>query len=151
MKLKLTSPPDLIWPYDKLKAKQVHLVCPALKSLTTYGALSTLFMSEEEAFAHAERVNRANEVGTLFPKSPITIIPMSHFEGRNDFGNQAIMEKHIEDCLVANEQYWKIPQLYFCFDQGHVFDSELALRTLKIALQNREFQFTREISVEIVG
>jgi hypothetical protein len=150
MKLRISAAVDLTWPHTNLKDKQVHLVCPAIKSLTAYGALSTIFMSEEESLAHAMRVNKANETGTLYPKCPITIIPLSIFEERNDFGNHEIMERHIEDCFVANERYWRIPHLDFCFDQEHVFDCELALSTLNQCLEKRDFEFTRSISAEIV-
>ena len=147
MKLKPTSPPDLSWPSNNLKNKEVHLVCPAIKSLTTYGAISSLFMSEEEALDHALAVNRTNETGTLYPKAPITIIPLCIFEERNEFGNAALVKKHIENCFVANEQHWKIPHLHFCFDQGDVFDCELAKKTCNEALETREFVYTLAISI----
>ena len=150
MKPKRTPPPDLTWPSHKLRNKEVHLVCPAHTGLNTFGALCTLFVSDEEAHAHTLRVNRANETGTLYPKGPITIVPVSIFEERNDFRNATLMKKHIEDCFVANEQYWKIPHLYFCFDSGHVFDCELALTIVEEALESREFEYTREISTVIV-
>jgi hypothetical protein len=147
MKLKRIPPPDLSWPSNNLKNKEVHIVCSALYGLNTYGALSSEFISHEEASAHALRVNKANETGTLYPKAPITIIPLSIFEERNDFGNAALMKKLIEDCFVANEQYWKIPHLHFCFDSGHVFDNELALKTIEETLETRDFLHTQEISI----
>lgn len=147
MKPKLTSPPDLAWPSDALKNKEVHLVCPAFDGMTSYGPLVRLFLSDADAVRHALTVNRANETGTLYPRAPITIIPLSIFEDRNDFGDAGLMKKHIEDCFVANEQYWKIPHLHFSFDSHHVFDIELARKTLEEALETREFVHTREISI----
>ena len=120
-------------------------MCPAFYGLNIYGAHSNM-LAVPDAAAHAQRVNVANETGTLYPQYPLTLLPLTVFEGRDDSGNREIMGKHIMDAFEANERYWKIPHLVFALD-GNGFDEELAEEVLCDRLRTTDFVHTRAVSL----
>lgn len=112
--------------------KKVHIICLAVNSLTMYNAFAHAIggMSSQQAGQLAETVNLKNETRTLFPKFSLTIIPLSIFNNRNDFNNEAIMKKHITDCFEAETKYIKSSRMIFIFEKRHDFNNELALKVL---------------------
>ena len=128
--------------------KKVHLICVAVNSLTNFNAFATMQggISEILASALAKKVNRENETGTLYPKLSMTIIPLSTTAGRDDFGDRALMKKHIEDAFKANEEYVKCADMLFALEGRHDFDYELAIDVLKEILNSsNDFTYTRRV------
>ncbi len=133
--MELTIISDGPWVLDGANdfiAKQIHLVCIAVNALTTYNVYTTAVggIPNEEAAKYAEIVNIKNETGTLYPRLNMTIVPLTIYGDRNDFGNDVIMKKHILDCLDSNEKYIKSPTLIFALERRFDFDMDLALKTL---------------------
>jgi len=132
---------------ENLLGKRLHVVCPAYCGLNPYGAMScAVSLDHDEAMDHALRVNRANEAGTLYPRYPLTILPLTVFEARNDSGNRELMGKHVMDAFEANERYWKIPKLVFNlggYSYGQYFDEALCEEVIKEKLQTTDFVHTR--------
>jgi hypothetical protein len=127
--------------------KQIHIVCASFNGLTTFGAFANLGgVESEEAEKMADRVNQAKEVGTLYPKLNLTIIP-----GSKDM--ETVFErntwiKYIRDCFKANEEYIKCPVLIFILDFS-AETSQLAKNILvEEAAARHDFVFTRSIYYE---
>ena len=132
---------------DDFKNKKIHLVCVAVNSLTNFNAFATMpgGISEEKASALASKVCQANETGTLYPKLNMTIIPLTTTPDRDDFGDRALMKKHIQDCFKANEEYIKCPEMLFALEDRGDFDYHLAMDVLKEVLDTADFEFTKEV------
>jgi hypothetical protein len=96
-------------------------------------------MSHEKADYLANVVNDKNEVGTLFPIQNMTIIPLSIYGNRNDFGNKELMRKHILDCFESNEKHIKCSELIFALERAADFDTifnELEILTRTVNFSN---------------
>jgi hypothetical protein len=132
---------------DDFLNKEIHLVCVAINSLTTFGAYATAVggMSTEEASNHANTVNKKNETRTLFPKLNLTIVPLTIFDNRDDTGNIINMQKIIIDCLESNEKYIKCANLVFAFERRYDFDIDSALEALYIIVNDYKFVYTKRI------
>lgn len=132
---------------NDLIQKNVHLVCLAKNELSVFNqyVVDKLGISNNEATRHVKTVNTKNEAGTLFPKYNITIVPLSIYENRNDFGNRAIFEKHVQDCFKANEKYIKCEKIIFGFEQNDDFDVVLFEEVLSEKAENYNFIQTKEI------
>lgn len=94
---------------DDFLRKRVHIICPAVNALTVYNVFAHIIgrMDYEQVTKLAETVNTKNETGTLYPRLSLTLIPLTAYNDRNDFGNRGIMKKHIEDCFEAETKYIK--------------------------------------------
>lgn len=138
------------WTYDGREdflSKKVHLVCLAINALTQFNVYATAIgdLSHDSADIFVTKVNEENEVGTLFPKLNLTIVPLSIYKNRNDFGNSEIMRKLINDCFKSNEKYIKCSKLIFAFERVFDFDIDLALEILNEVLSENNFIYTKEI------
>ncbi len=134
---------------DHLLSKKAHLVCISINALTTFNvyAEAVLGMSFEDAASHSETVNRKNEVGNFYPKHNLTIVPLSIYQDRNDFGNREIFEKHVLDCFESNEKYIKCRKLIFGMESRGDFDYTLFEEVLIELARNYVFNYTNEISI----
>ena len=127
--------------------KKIHLVCLAVNSLTTYGTFVRQVggMSHEKADYLANVVNDKNEVGTLFPIQNMTIIPLSIYGTRNDFGNKELMRKHILDCFESNEKHIKCSELIFALERAADFDIDTIFNELEVLTRTVNFSNTKKI------
>ena len=132
---------------NDLIQKNVHLVCIAKNEASVFNryVVDTLGMTNNEAIRHTKTVNTKNETGTLFPQYNITIVPLSIYENRNDFGNRAIFEKHVQDCFDANEIHIKCEKVICGFEQNGDFDVALFEEVLSEKAENYNFIHTKEI------
>jgi hypothetical protein len=115
------------------RAKRLHVVCVAVNALTFYNAFAVDVangISTEEAQAFADTVNNHNEVGTLWPKFAMTLIPLTRWKDRNDVGDHDVMSRHIRDAFLANREYVKCNEIVFAFEQRDDFDAALATEVL---------------------
>jgi len=71
-------------------------------------------LAKESPEWFAGKVNEKNEAGVFYPKLDLTLLPMSRYGDRDDFGNAQIMAKHVEDVFKANEEYCAKEDI--CFD-----------------------------------
>lgn len=117
---------------EEFLKKRVHIICPAINSLTIFNVFAHNIggLENEQVTKLAEEVNTKNETGTLYPKLSLTIIPLSAFGNRNDFGNRIIINRHIDDCFEAETRYIKSSKMVFIFEKRHDFDHELAATVL---------------------
>ena len=130
------------------RQKNIHLVCVAVNALTYFNVFATSIggISNYLASELSSKVNRLNETGTLYPDLNLTIIPLTAFNDRNDFGNHEIMTKHIEDCFTANEQYLKCENVVFALEDRGDFDYNLALKVIiEVAAAKTNLVFTKSI------
>lgn len=132
---------------DDFKNKNTHLICVAVNSLTNYNAFATMpgGISEKKASQLASKVCQANETGTLYPKLNMTIIPLTKTPDRDDFGDRALMKKHIQDCFKANEKYVKCPEILFALEDRGDFDYHLAMDVLKEVVEKADLKFTKKV------
>ncbi len=133
---------------SKFLEKQIHLICVAVNSLTNFNAFATMQggISEILASALAHKVTRENETATLYPKLSMTIIPLTTTPERNDFGNRALMKKHIQDCFKANEEYIKCSEMLFVLEDRSDFDYRQAIDVLKEIVNACEnFTYTKKV------
>ncbi|HEY5327367.1 MAG TPA: hypothetical protein VIJ27_10240 [Mucilaginibacter sp.] len=123
---------ELVKLHDDFLNKRIHIICPAANGLTVFNAFVVYpaGMSHDKAGQLAETVNIKNETGTLYPMFNMTIIPLTLFKNRNDFGNEVIMKKHIADCFEAHKTYIKSPKMIFVFEKKDDFDYQLATKVL---------------------
>ena len=118
------------------RGRRLHLVCVAVNALTFYNAFAVGdSITHERAGELASVVNEKNETGTLWPQLPMTIVPLSVYGGRNDFGNRTIMSRHIDDAIKANELYIKCSDLVFALERRFDFDEPLACDILREKLR----------------
>ena len=103
------------WP-DRFKAKTIHLVCVAAGGLTTCDcAASTIggMKQEAEVWPLIERVNRAGETGTFWPKLPLTVLPQTKWEGRPAPAElEAFLTQCFFDVAEANRDHVKLTTMY---------------------------------------
>ena len=134
---------------DDLLSKKVHLVCISVNTLTTFNAYATaiLKMTFEDAVSYSEIVNKKNEVGNFYPKHNLTIVPLSIYQDRNDFGNREILKKHILDCFASNEKYIKCQKLIFGMEFRDDFDNNLFEEIFFELVNDYVFHQTEEISI----
>ena len=134
---------------NDLLEKKVHLVCISVNALTIYNVYTTAVfkISTEYAEKHSKKVNISNEVGSFYPKFNLTIIPLSIFGDRNDFGNKEIFKKHVLDCFESNEKYIKCNKLIFGIENRNDFDCNFFEEMLNQISENYNFEHTKEISI----
>jgi len=128
--------------------KQLHLVCVAVNSFAIYNAFATSRgrISETLASSCSQTANYKNETETLFPELSITIVPLTKYAYRDNFGDFYTMSKHIDDCFKANEKYLKCEEMLFAFEDRDDFDYQLAMSALQTqASEKRNFVHTKRI------
>ncbi|WP_336518163.1 hypothetical protein [Pollutibacter soli] len=86
-------------------------------------------MPNDQAGNSAEKVSVANEMGTLYPMPNLIVIPLSTFNKQNDFGDKAIMKRHISDSFEAERNYIRSSRMIFIFERDD-FNCGLALKVL---------------------
>jgi len=97
---------------------------------------------------YAEQVNEKNEAGVFYPKLDLTLLPMSRYGDRDDFGNAQIMAKHVEDVFKANEEYCAKDEIYFALDCEKTFDAATFEKALEKALAaKKQFKRTQKMSL----
>ena len=127
--------------------KKIHLVCVAVNALTQYGVYATVVggLTTEEADRYSDEVNVKNETGTLYPRLNLTILPLTVFNRRNDFGNEGSMKRQILDSFTSNEKYIKCSKLIFALERRPDFDIDLAYEIIQKEADEFEFVNTKEI------
>jgi hypothetical protein len=132
---------------NEYRSKKIHLVCVAVNALTTYGTFVRVVggMSHEKADELANLVNDKNETGTLYPIQNMTIVPLSVYGSRNDFGNIELIRKHISDCFESNEKYVKCPELIFALERRGDFDIDTFFNELNNLIKTFSFSYTKKI------
>ena len=127
--------------------RQIHLVCLACNGLTDYNAFvcGTGGMDGVTAGQYCDRVNQANEVGTLYPAFNMTIIPQKMLDNQDDLNNRFIIKQHIRDCFRANEDNIRCSLLVFsvCGNSGINFDLFLDILSKEAGLF--KFVYTNRI------
>ncbi|MEI6809611.1 MAG: hypothetical protein WCN95_12895, partial [bacterium] len=92
------------------------LVCVAAGGLTTCDfAASTLggMRQEEEVWPLTKKVNRLGEVGTFWPKFPLTVIPQLNWEKRPaPVDVEEFLGRIFRDVAVVNRDSIKLGEMY---------------------------------------
>ena len=100
---------------------------------------------------YAEQVNEKNEAGVFYPKLDLTLLPMSRYGDRDDFGNAQIMAKHVEDVFKANEEYCAKDEICFDLHGEKNFDTVTFEKELERAMASQEqwnqFKHTKKVSL----
>jgi hypothetical protein len=68
----------------------------------------------EDIYAFAERVNQANEAGTLYPRAPISAIPCKYLRELADRADATVIKEfkgHIAGFIKANESTIRAPRV----------------------------------------
>ena len=105
MKLEDGSP-DKNW-NKELKEGRCHLVAFAEIGMSNYSACckSCYGIEEPEQKIYADKVNSADETGTLYPKANITILPRRFFRDRVPDGKA--LRTALRDAFVAERDHVK--------------------------------------------
>ena len=105
MKLEDGSP-DKNW-NKELKEGRCHLVAFAEIGMSNYSACCEFGygMKQSEQQVYADKVNSANETGTLYPKANITILPQRLFRSRVPDGQA--LRTALRDAFVAERDHVK--------------------------------------------
>lgn len=116
-------------------------------SMYMFHAIESLGISKNDAAQYANGVNEFNETGTLGPKFPVSIIPLSVYNERNNMGDGENMKKIISDVFKANEEIIKLSEIFFCIEKRPDFEYGLALETITNYIQENILYFTKEVKV----
>ena len=96
----------------------------------------------------AGKVNEKNKAGVFHPKLDLTLLPMSRYGDRDDFGNAQIMVKHVEDVFKANEEYCAKEEICFDLHGEKNFDTATFERKLNWVLANqKQWKCTKKVSL----
>ena len=130
-----------------VRNKNLHIVFAADSgpSMYIYHVSVAGGLTYDLAAQLANKVNTENETGTLHPELPVTIVPLSVFDNRNDLGNQEEMRAHIKDVFKANEEYIQLPEIFFCIEPRPDFDYHLAHEIIN-ELCSEHYRYTRIVS-----
>lgn len=111
--------------------KKLHIVCPAVNSLTDFNVFGVMNGGLDDSLANIKlkEVNSKNKTETFYPTLALTVLPLSIYNKRNSFGNVEQMKKNIEDALEVNLRY-KAAKILFDFEPRGDFDRDLAIKTL---------------------
>lgn len=129
---------------DKFKEKQIHLVCVAAKGLTTCDCAATAVggIDGMTVAAAITKVNQLGETGTLWPRLPMTIIPLLQCEERKSPDEDDIDEflrRSFQDVAKANREYIKSRVLYIDLNGwGSGYDYRRARRIAGEVLANEQ-------------
>jgi hypothetical protein len=131
-----------------IQEKQIHLILIAANEPSLYmtQVCDLGGMIYQDASMLANRVNNVNETGTLHPKFAITIVPLSIFRERNNFGDRIIMKRNIEDCFLANEKLVQAMEVYFALEDRPDFDKILAIELINEVGARMDFVHTQIIT-----
>lgn len=124
---------------------EFHIVCLAKNGMTTYNAIASAEggIDLEEAVKYADQVNRTNEVGTIYPKMNLTLIPF--YPEIEPGPDREAMRTYILDCIQANEKYVKCPEMIFLFEwDGYL--PKMAKEVLEEVAETNQFVYTEIIS-----
>lgn len=103
------------WP-DLFKTKSLHVVCVATGGLTTCDFVaSTLggMKQELEVWPLTKQVNHTGETGTFWPRFPLTVIPLTKWEKRDETSDlESFYRRSFTDVAKANREYIKLPEMF---------------------------------------
>jgi hypothetical protein len=121
---------------NALQQGKLHMVFVAVNALTFFNpfAVHTNMpgsLSSEKASELCDIVNSKNETGTLYPQLNISILPLTKYENRDDWNDEDIMRRNIEDAFKANALYIKSKEILFAFEERHDFNNRLAMKVLE--------------------
>jgi hypothetical protein len=130
---------------NDFKSKKLHVVCVGVNALTFYNVFAGMAGLGPKASELVNTVNTKNETGTCWPKASLSLVPLTKYEDRNDFGNREVMRKHIKDALQAQSLYLKSPELLFAFEERGDFDNRLAMEVLREEVAHFNCPYTEAI------
>ena len=144
--------PHFVSVFEEVQFGQLHLVTPAWPLLVLRNVTEVLpELPSDQRWPFIRKVNEANDKNnalTLYPSARMSLIPLTKFEERDDFGLRQEMYRHIEYILRVNEEEAKCPDILFDLDINKEFDGRLALEVLsEILAENRDFKLTRRVFV----
>ena len=105
-------------------------------------------LGHQPAEFYVTEVNRRNEAGVFYPKLDLTLLPMSRYQDRDDFGNAEIMARHVQEVFKANEEHCGNDEIYFALDCEKTFDAATFEKALEKALAaKKQFKRTQKMSL----
>jgi hypothetical protein len=121
---------------EDLKKWTTHVVVVADPAGQNFAAYRERIeaLGHQSAEFYVTEVNRRNEAGVFYPKLDLTLLPMSRYQGRDDFGNAEIMARHVQDVFKANEEHCGKDEIYFALDCENTFDAATFEKALEEAL-----------------
>lgn len=129
------SPPDYI---PLLQEGRVHLVGFAEVGLSFFRSyLEIVFgFSLTEAIKLCERINEADETGTIFPRGKLTGMPVRFFRQAIEGEDLQALQRCIKDAFVANRDFCKSREMVFQFNCAVLNQEILAGEITKYALES---------------
>lgn len=131
---------------NNIKSGEIHLVCVAKNAFTHLNVYAELMLgfNRIDIDAFAELANTKIEVGTLYPKAYLSVLPIGT-EQSNE-----LLSGYIEDIFVLNQQYLKSRIIYFSLERDSI-DKEMILNIIenKISSIADKDIFVEEIWFEI--
>ena len=149
--LNYTEYPHFVDIFDEVRFGQVHLVSAASPLLVLRNIVMVLNqLGSDESWPFIEKVNTANDANGVTGLGPakMSVIPLTKYGNRDDFGKQDLMRRHIEDCFRLNEEEMKCPDLLFDLELSPEFDGDLALGVLcKFIAEDHQFTATQKVFI----
>lgn len=114
MNIVCLPPPEKVY-IDDLKQGYVHVVAFAEEGFSVFKAyLEFAFgIGVEEGVELCNRINRADETGTIWPKGNLTALPKRFF--REPLRDTKALRRNLRDSFVANRDFCKCHVLIFEF------------------------------------
>jgi hypothetical protein len=105
-----------------LHKKLIHIVCQADKNSGSYCMqyLNECQFSIDKSVKYIDQVNQKNEVGCLYPKYNLSLIP--NIDLTSDLqSKQHQLEIYLTDAIInANELYYKSETMLFVFEKSNM-------------------------------
>lgn len=95
-------------------------------------AASTLGgIEQDKVWKYTREVNKKGEVGTFWPRFPLTVLPQSYWEGRYPRDRDHFFEACLKDVALANREHVKLKDMYIDFNDyyGGLFHSGVTKRS----------------------
>ena len=124
---------------ELFKNEILHVVCMADGGLTmcdffasTIGGMN----QQDEVWPLTKEINKKGEVGTFWPKMPLTIIPKTSWEGRKENNLEGFFIKCFQDVAESNREYVQLKSMYLTINEYDTEERMIALIQAKKILSN---------------
>lgn len=112
---RIDNPPDYI---PLLRSGDIHLVGFAEVGMSFFRTyLEFVFgFSLTQAIRLCERINEADETGTIFPRGKLSGMPVRFFRERIKASDLQALQRCIKDAFLANRDFCKSREMVFQFN-----------------------------------
>jgi hypothetical protein len=145
MKLIIINKKDPNEIIEDVKSGKIHVICVAENSFTHLNVYAELMLnfSRTDINNFVELSNSRSEVGTLFPKAYLSILPIGNIQSDDK------LSFYVEEIFTLNQQYLKSEILFFSLEDSFI-NKEIIFKIIenKIQIEKNNNLFVKEIWLE---